>query len=268
MSIVRQYDSLEAGQVGTFGYGWRLATADTDVETNVPLTGRENLGVYNPFRVGTRLYLNLPDGSRVGFTFTPVEHQEAGITYYTPAWMPDPGVTYTLQSVGDLLTLAGQRLYDLKTGVPYNPASGDFAGPQYALTAPDGTVYYLSTDGGVQEEITPSGDVLIYSGSGITNLATGDALSFVRGPQGQITSITGTDGHRLARLQLRQLRLPAARAQRRQRRRRRQLLLHPRRDAPARPARGARRHRGRSSHLRRGGGATPGRGLPGGGQPL
>ncbi len=194
VSIVRQYDSLEAGQMDTFGYGWRFVNRDSDIETNVPLTGREYLGVYNPFRVGTRLYLNLPDGSRVGFTFTPVEHDEPGVTYYTPAWTADPGVSYTLQSVNDLLTLAGQRLYDLKTGVPYNPASDDLAGPEYTLTAPDGTIYYLSTARGVEEEVTPGGVQLVYSDSGITNLQTGDLLSFVNGAQGQIASISAADG--------------------------------------------------------------------------
>ncbi len=81
VSLVRQYDSLEDDQSGTFGYGWRLANTDTEIQTDVPLTGNEDLGVYNPFRIGTRLYLTLPDGSRVGFTFEPVAHEQTGVTY-------------------------------------------------------------------------------------------------------------------------------------------------------------------------------------------
>ena len=86
VNLVRQYDSLEQDQSGTFGYGWRLANTDTDIQTNVPLTGNEDLGVYNPFRIGTRVYLTLPDGGapgtpgRVGFAFEPVAYEQAGIT--------------------------------------------------------------------------------------------------------------------------------------------------------------------------------------------
>src|SRR5262249_22037373 len=68
LNLSRAYDSLNRDRTGTFGFGWRLANRDTYVQTNVPLTGRENLGAYNPFRVGTRVYVTLPDGRRVGFT--------------------------------------------------------------------------------------------------------------------------------------------------------------------------------------------------------
>ena len=33
----------------------------------MPLTGREALGVYEPFQVGTRVYVTLPDARRVAF---------------------------------------------------------------------------------------------------------------------------------------------------------------------------------------------------------
>ena len=60
-NLVRVYDSLMAAQSGTFGYGWRLASQDMDIQTTVPPTGQESDGIYNPFRVGTRVYLTLPD---------------------------------------------------------------------------------------------------------------------------------------------------------------------------------------------------------------
>ena len=83
-------------------------------------------GHLQPVPIGTRLYLTLPDGTRAGFTFAPVEHQQLGVVYYTPAWQADPGVTYTLSSAPAVLGAAVDRLYDLRTAQPYNPASGDF----------------------------------------------------------------------------------------------------------------------------------------------
>src|SRR5262249_39967083 len=152
-----------------FGFGWRLANRDTLIETNVPATGQEAQGVFNPFRTGTRLYLTLPDGRRVGFTFTPERHEQTGVVYYTPAWQADPGVDYQLNSAGAVLSKAGDRFYDIQTGQPYNPASGRFNGSDYTLTAPDGTVYHLSTTKGVVEQILPSGEQLFFSDSGVTD---------------------------------------------------------------------------------------------------
>ena len=56
-----------------------------DIETNLPLTGREHLGVFTPYAVGTRLYLNLPDGTRAGFTFDPQPQEQAGLVFHAAA---------------------------------------------------------------------------------------------------------------------------------------------------------------------------------------
>ncbi|MDM9385689.1 CARDB domain-containing protein [Chlorogloeopsis sp. ULAP01] len=179
LNLVRTYSSLNASDIGSFGYGWQLANTDANIQTNVPLTGREQLGVYEPFRVGTRLYLTLPTGERVGFTFAPQKHTIPGLTYYTPAWVADAGVNYTLQSADAVLTLAGNRLYDLKTGHAYNPASGEFNGAEYTLSSADGTVYYLSTSRGVVEQVAANGTRFVYSDSGITS-STGETYVLLR----------------------------------------------------------------------------------------
>ena len=93
ISLTRLYDSFDRERSGSFGYGWSLAGQDADIQTSVPPSGREGLGVYNPFRQGTRVYLTLPDGRRVGFTFTPRRHDAPGITSYTPAFEADTGVS-------------------------------------------------------------------------------------------------------------------------------------------------------------------------------
>ncbi len=196
VDLVREYDSLAADTAGTFGFGWRLANRDTAIQTNVPATGREALGVFNPFRVGTRVYLTLPEGERVGFTFAPVQHQTGSVTYYTPAFQVDLGVAYTLTSADAMLTLVGNRLYDLSSGRAYHPASPLFHGAEYTLTAPDGTVYHLSGARGVEEEILPNGNRLTFSDSGIVS-STGETLTFVHDAAGRLTQVTAADGNRV-----------------------------------------------------------------------
>lgn len=193
VALIRAYDSLSHHHSGSFGNGWRLANVDTDIQTNVEDSDRSSLGIYEPFRIGTRLYLTAPSGERVGFTFNPQKQEIPGLTYYTPVWVPDASVDYTLQSATGMLTLGGSRLYDLKTAHAYNPASGEFDSPEYTLTSLDGSVYYLSTNGGVEEQFMPNGTHLIYSDSGITT-DTGETIRFVKDELGRLTEITTSDG--------------------------------------------------------------------------
>ncbi|MEH2057548.1 MAG: putative Ig domain-containing protein [Nostoc sp.] len=193
INLVRTYSSLNTDEFGSFGNAWQLANVDTNIQTLVPLTGREELGVYEPFRVGTRLYLTTPTRERVGFTFAPQKHTISGLTYYTPSWVADSGVNYTLSSADAKLTLAGNRFYDLKTGHAYNPGSGEFDGADYTLSSANGTVYHLSSAGGVTEQIGVNGTRLIYSDSGITS-DTGETVRFVKDEKGRLTQITAPDG--------------------------------------------------------------------------
>ncbi len=191
--IERTYDPLMSAGSGDFGYGWTFDNRQTDLQTDVPLTGQEDLGVYNPFRDGTSVYLTLPTGSRVQFKFAPVSFVIDGQTFYHPAWQAASGVTYTLASATDVLTKAGNRYYDLASGLPYNPADPFFSGPSYTLTGPDGTRYYLDGQGNITGEVTPSGATLSISNSGIT-AANGAAIQFLSNAQGQITSILTPNG--------------------------------------------------------------------------
>jgi hypothetical protein len=195
--IARQYDSLASGDPGSFGYGWRLALRDTNIQSDVPLTGRESLGDYAPFEAGTRVYVTLPTGDRVGFTFEPVKQSIPGLVYYTPAFVADPGVNWTLQSAATQLSRIGSRFYDLQTGQPYNPA-GWSTGTQYTLVAPDGTSYEIDASLGVTGIDFTDGVHFAVSGSGIY-APNGDAVSFVGGTSG-ITKVIGPDGDQVVYL--------------------------------------------------------------------
>jgi YD repeat-containing protein len=196
LNIVRVYDSLERQRSGSFGHGWKLANRDSDIQTSVAPTGRESLGVINPFMTGTRVFVTLPDGRRVGFTFAPQKETLPGLTVYRPAFEADPGVEYHLDSVETLMTRGRDGYYDFTSARPYNPASGQLEGPQYTLTAPDGSVYHLSTAQGIEEHILPSGVRFYYSDSGITS-STGESIQFTSDAAGRITSIEGPTGTRV-----------------------------------------------------------------------
>jgi YD repeat-containing protein len=196
INLTRMYDSLERDRAGTFGPGWRLVATDVRLEAGVMPTGREDLGVYEPLRQGSRLYITLPDGKRVGFTFNPTRLQIPGLTYFVPAWTADTGVPWQLESARTLLAQGGNRFYDLQTGQPYNPASGEFAGPEYRLTGPDGVVYELSTARGVEVEVRTDGTRIHYSDAGITT-STGESVQFLHDEAGRLTKVFAPDGTQL-----------------------------------------------------------------------
>jgi len=196
LDLAREYDSLATTNAGSFGPGWRLALRDLDLQTDVPPTGREASGLANPFSLGTRVYLTLPTGERVGFTFTPEKHELPGITYYTPAFTADAGVSWTLNAINSKLSLAGNRLFDLGTGLPYNPALAAGGEAQLVLTAPDGTAYHLDAAHGVTAIVASSGKRLVVSDSGIV-AANGDSVRFVSNADGQLASISGPGGERI-----------------------------------------------------------------------
>jgi YD repeat-containing protein len=192
VNLVRVYDALNVDKFGSFGYGWSLSNIDTNLQVNVPVTNREEFGNYNPFKFGTRLYLNLPDGTRGGFTFRPQEQDIAGVKYYKPVWVADNGVNYTLASTDTLLIRASDRFYEINSGQPYNPANPALRGTAYTLTAANGTIYKLDGRGRITEQIT-DGKRLFFSDSGIIS-STGETVRFVRDAAGRIAQITDPNG--------------------------------------------------------------------------
>ncbi len=178
LSIVRQYDSFAAGETQTFGRGWRLAMRDLDVQAGVA----KDL----PFEVGSRLYLTLPDGRRVGFTFTSTSERVAGLVYHLPGFVADDGVEWRLEAAPTRLILANGRYYDLTTAQAYNPTRGD--DEPLVLVGPDGTRMHINATAGVRQIDYPGGASLILSDSGIV-ATNGDRISFVADPAGVGTMI-------------------------------------------------------------------------------
>ncbi len=194
VDFIRIYDSFNRDISGSFGYGWSSPLRDVNLQTDVQPTDSEEFGTFNPFRVGTRVFLTLPDGRRVGYTLAADQHQVAGLTYYTPKFVSDPGVDWQLGLDEIKLTRAGSRLYDLNTSRPYNPTSPEFGPAPFLLTAPDGTLYRIGAGEGVRAIEYSDGVKLAVTDSGIF-APDGQAILFVTDGAGRICRVIAPNGN-------------------------------------------------------------------------
>ncbi len=191
-TLVRQYSSLDTTP-GAFGAGWSLPGRDIRFESNVAVTGREALGVYDAYAEGTRIWMTLPDGTRAAFRFAPVAETVGTVQFFRPAWIADDGGAWTLASTDVLLTKGGTKFYAAATAQPYNPMAPGFDGADFTLTGPDGTRYVLDAADGVQQIVTTTGKRLFVSDNGVT-AENGATLQFLRDAGGRIERAVAPDG--------------------------------------------------------------------------
>ncbi|HUB24490.1 MAG TPA: CARDB domain-containing protein, partial [Tepidisphaeraceae bacterium] len=191
--LTQYYSSVASAVSGLLGYGWQLGGFDPDITSDVLPTGSESTGVYNPFVVGTNVYFNLPDGQRAGFTFTPTTTIIGPLTVYQPSWTASAGVDYQLTTPQAQLEEAGGQLYQIGTGLPYNPASGRFGTVAWTLTGPDGTQYNYSASGSLENIVSPGGVTLIASDSGLV-APNGQTIAFRTNGSGELAAIIAPDG--------------------------------------------------------------------------
>jgi RHS repeat-associated protein len=173
ISIQRTYDSLNAGTIGDFGYGWNLGI-------NVNLSVGPDGSV--TFTLG---------GQRRTFYLTP--QPNGFLPYDVAAFTPQPGFFGTLTDSApgcadgfDFLVPDGS-LWFCVDGGQYNP-------PGYVYTDPNGTSYTISGTGGLQAIQDRSGNGLTITPNGITS-TTGLNVPFVRDSLNRITQITDPQGN-------------------------------------------------------------------------
>src|SRR5262249_10961124 len=169
ITVSRTYDTLNAAQSEDFGHGWRLEFRNTDLRTSVEKTGLEEDGIYNPFRVGTRVYVTLPGGRREGFTFRPQLApglRGSFLGLYRPAFVPDAGVTSQLTVETFDLFRSGDTFY---LGTPYNPIASEYGGG-FTLTTKDSIAYEIDGTTGDLDRVTdPNGNTLTFTDTGIVS---------------------------------------------------------------------------------------------------
>jgi len=199
ITIVRTYDTLRAVRDGDFGYGWRMEYRDTDLRTSLPKSGLENIGIFTPFKQGTKVYLTLPGSERQGFTFTPEYRilpgfgQGNDLVIAFPRFTPDRGVTNTLSAGGGSLIVNEFGEMYATGGIPWNPASEDFGG--YRLSTKDGVKYQIDGASGKMSSATDvNGNSLSFSDSGILS-TNGTGIRIQRNAQERISTIMDPDGN-------------------------------------------------------------------------
>ena len=96
--IQRISDSLVmTSKDSAFGTKWTLPLLDPQLSMD---TGEVEPGNFPAMTDRARVYLTLPTGQRVGFSFTPVDTSVGNLQTFTPAWTADSGTSWQLQSYG------------------------------------------------------------------------------------------------------------------------------------------------------------------------
>ena len=200
ITVSRTYDTLTATQSGDFGFGWRLGLRDMNLRTSVTPTGFEKDGFFNPLKVGSRVYVTVPGGTREAFTFQPA--LAAGIRggflgIFEPKFVADPGVKSSLTvTAADLRISADGRMFDYATGIPYNPASTLFGGA-YLLTTKEGVAFDINGETGqLRKLVDPNNNILTFTATGISG-PKGVTVAFERDAQRRITSVVDPTGQRI-----------------------------------------------------------------------
>ena len=201
ITVTRTYDSLNAGTADDLGYGWRLEFRDTDLRSSVPSLGEfeEELGYYNPFREGSRVYVTVPGGRRQAFTFqpTPVSGFAGLYGLYNPTFVPDSGVTSSLSVPQYTLVRNEYGEYFGANSLAYNPADSLNFGGVYYLTTEDGLLYKIDAKTGDLSVISDAnGNSLTFTDTAITSSA-GPRVTFGHDPQGRIISATDPDDNQV-----------------------------------------------------------------------
>ena len=200
ITVTRDYDTLNVSRQDDFGFGWTLGVFDVDLRTDVPASGLEQSDIFNPFQIGTRVYVTDPlTNRREGYTFT-VESPSrfAGVfDIVRPTFIPDPGVTNTLtvQPI-DLNMTDNNELISFAGGIPYNPGSGLF-GAGYTLRTKDGVEFEIGgLTGDVESVRDRNNNTLTLTEAGLTS-STGQSITFERDPQGRITAVIDPMGEQI-----------------------------------------------------------------------
>jgi RHS repeat-associated protein len=168
ITINRTYDSLERGNVGDFGFGWKLGTSievSVDSSNNVTFT-------FN--------------GRRETFFFKPLPGPFPFTFLLTPNYVPQPGVFGTLTSDGCGL-LVNQGGFICFLGGAYQPTT-------FTYSDPYGRVYIFGADGSMKSIKDLNGNTLTFTPAGITS-GSGVSVAFARDAQGRITEITDLNGN-------------------------------------------------------------------------
>jgi RHS repeat-associated protein len=199
--VTRTYDSRDSGESSDFGFGWRLDVSNVTVSeggaAGVGWYGTSTGGPFPTYCVQATsthpVTITFPDGKAYEFdpvlspqcqSFVPV--QSAAVTY-----VARPGTLGTLAPMGGgLVTVAsewpGDALLIDGFGRPFDPSG-------YQLSLPDGRVFVIDGQQGLQSLTDTNGNQLFFGPGGITH-SSGKGIAFARDTSGRITTVTDPSG--------------------------------------------------------------------------
>ena len=189
IQVTRVYDSRDTAESKDFGYGWTLGLRDAKIRETVPPGPGDGLfSEAKAFKDGTKVYLNLPDGQRAGFTFKPVVAGSSFFgTVYAPKFAADPGVAWKLEVDNSAIKPnARGEFQTLLFPLDFNPDG-------YRLISPDGMTYSYSQSAGLQRIDDKNGNFVTFTPSAITH-SGGRSIAIDRDGQGRVTAIHLPDG--------------------------------------------------------------------------
>lgn len=189
IEIRRQYSTFDSSRSGDFGFGWKMGLREADIRETVPDTGL-TLFEATPFKLGTRVYINTPDGDRVGFTFKPVVHQ---FTFFGPTYRavfePDPGVNLKLDydgAPGEFTIVGNGEARLFLFGIAWNPDN-------YVLTTREGNRYRYGQRTEIKDITDLNNNKVTFSDTAITH-SSGESIQLVRDAERRIDKIIAPDG--------------------------------------------------------------------------
>ena len=195
IQVTRTYDTRQAGREGDFGYGWSLGVQDARIleVAAIGASGAFGNGERTFVPDKTKVYLTNPSGQRVGFTYKETYASGAAFIigcsfgcFYTPSFVPDPGVYDTL-TIDETSVSRGGILGALVGGI--NPA-------KYTLTTKEGTKYRYDESSGLEKITDRNNQTVTFTENGIKH-SSGTEIQFVRDHRGRIKEVVDPDGNKI-----------------------------------------------------------------------
>jgi len=206
IQVVRTYDSRNK-LIGDFGVGWTLDVKTVQVSTNGALgdnwTETSTGGAFPNYCIQAVkahvVTVNFSDGTTYTFQpalnpqcqhLVPIQDQPIAMTF-TPTGITPPNVTLAVR--GGIQPLVEGSVPGPVTLVDPNTL-GSFDPDLYQLTLPDGRVFVLSKQLGLQSMTDLNGNKLTVTPAGITH-SSGKSVAFQRDGFGRITKVTDPAGN-------------------------------------------------------------------------
>ncbi|MBM3967051.1 MAG: RHS repeat protein, partial [Planctomycetes bacterium] len=205
IALRRTYDSLNATQLGDFGYGWKLEFQQMELDIRQDTLGDDGTTRYPPFIDGSRVMVTLPDGTQEGFTFEPRVRSRVPISgeplTWTPYFKPDKGNTSSLGvPQNELNRQGGGKSYhvgSMANNDSYSPVDPAVAG-YFVLQTADGVRHFIDASTGNTTRIADrNGNEVRFTDEGLIS-NRGRSLKIERNHRGLITKIVDPRGNALS----------------------------------------------------------------------